>query len=484
MVYRNFFILFLFSFLPVQIVASGAIDSKSTNDELICKGTVSDIKIRLINDEYFVKYTFGEKKDNLLMHALEADQKLGVIKLLLSAGISPVLTNTNAQNAIMYACRYSSDSAVILQVITNRTLSKKAVRKRLLKKDVNGACAVDYAFEYSNKNALPIICKYLSLDDLAKYETQDITQGVKVNQSAEKSVSVPTQLQTHSAASLTPDASTVISTENTSNLQQKVTSPENSSLNTFPSASIPPVSTYHRIYLFEDIPDEPMPENEPDSNETKLVFIQDANVIDANGLTPLMKAVKAGDDRETNSLLFSGAQVNSQDKDGWTPLMYAVRYQSSEKIVELLIQNGAEIKARNNFGMTPLSLAAGYSYNPAVVSTLLSAYSITENEVFKSFIYAITNTTEKFSVLQETKLKQFIDKGIPVNRFWEGKTPLMYAAETANTTEPIAFLIKNGALSSLHSTDGKTAFDYAQANTKLPHNTIYWSLNIGSRKQE
>jgi ankyrin repeat protein len=38
--------------------------------------------------------------------------------------------------------------------------------------------------------------------------------------------------------------------------------------------------------------------------------------------------------------------VNSKDKDGWTPLMFALRYNQAEN-ARLLIEKGASLEDRN-----------------------------------------------------------------------------------------------------------------------------------------
>lgn len=98
------------------------------------------------------------------------------------------------------------------------------------------------------------------------------------------------------------------------------------------------------------------------------------------------------------------------------------------------------------------------------------------NDLLKAFIMAITsqsNTTES----QIAKIKLFIEKGISINRFYEGKTPLMYAAEFSKSTEIIKLLIENGASVSIRNQRGMKAFDYASKNVHLPHDDTYWQLN-------
>ena len=64
-----------------------------------------------------------------------------------------------------------------------------------------------------------------------------------------------------------------------------------------------------------------------------------------------------------------------------------------------------------------------------------------------------------------------------LNSFYNGKTPLMYAAQYCNSTSIIKKLLDNGAAVTIRAADGKTAFDYAKQNSSLPHDDTYWALN-------
>ena len=204
--------------------------------------------------------------------------------------------------------------------------------------------------------------------------------------------------------------------------------------------------------------------------------ILNPNEADNFGSTLLMKAAKNGNNWELKSLLTSGADVNLTDKDGWTALMYACRYQENVSIVDSLIDAGAQVKIKNKYDLSPLILASTYNGNPEIIKKLLNYYSVSEKEVLQAFVLLLTdNSSSDFSKI--AKIETFMDKSIPLNTFYNGKTPLMYAAQFCNSTSIIDVLLKKGAVTSIRSTEGKTAFDYAMENNKLKHDDIFWSLN-------
>lgn len=211
-------------------------------------------------------------------------------------------------------------------------------------------------------------------------------------------------------------------------------------------------------------------------SERNETIIENPDEKDSFGRTLLMKAAQSGNDWQISALLRSGANVNLKDNEGWTALMYAVRYQQSVSCVDLLINAGAEIKNFNNYGTSALMIASCYNDNPEIIKKLLSYYSINEKDVLKSLVLLLSeNHTSEYSAI--AKLNVFTDFSVPLNAFYEGKTPLMYAAEFGNSTKILKILTDNNALTSVRSSEGKTAFDYACENKNLKRDDDFWALN-------
>ena len=213
-----------------------------------------------------------------------------------------------------------------------------------------------------------------------------------------------------------------------------------------------------------------------DEDESETIYIAQPDKADSSGCTLLMKAAKSGNERDIRSLILSGANVNLKDKEGWTALMYAVRYQPNEAIIETLISAGSNVKEKNKYDISALSLAATYNENPEILKKLLAYYSASEKELMQAFILMLTdNSSSDYS--KAVKADSFIQKGISLNSFYNGKTPLMYAAQFCTSTTVIRRLLEYGASTSIRSADGKTAWDFAKQNSSLPHDDIYWALN-------
>jgi ankyrin repeat protein len=76
--------------------------------------------------------------------------------------------------------------------------------------------------------------------------------------------------------------------------------------------------------------------------------------------TKLIDAVKAGDYDEADRLVKTGADVNQQNDQGWTPLNFAAG-KGELPLVRLLVENGADIFKVGRDRRTPyeIALAAG-----------------------------------------------------------------------------------------------------------------------------
>ena len=479
-------------FLAIRISFCFAVSKSVLYDELMKDGDAKTIIKEFKKNPDMNRIRIGDDKDSLIMRAIKYDRPEEIIRLLLKADVKLSSKNKYGQTALMYACEYSSDRGV-LELILKKSGSKSAVRKKILKADKRGLSALDRARKNPDSSVSDLITSYLTEDDLNKASaptvilSEDGVQSVTYSEEPESlsNAAEPAELPAEEVAAEeknvpAPDVKpeepevteTAAVTEQNGTEESGAEIPEN-----IPPAEENSVDKYKKTYLYDYMLPETLPAAEDSSAEPeKLAEIKNPDKRDKNGRTALMKAVKSGNDWEIRSLLKSGADVNISDSDGWTALMYAVRYQNSLDTVNILLKNGADIQSVNKYGYSALQLAASYSSNPDVLKKLLSLYPSGTNEIFRAFVLSLSSSPENLAA-QFAKIEAFIDFGVPLNRFYEGKTPLMYAAEFSSSTQIIKLLLDNGAVPAIRSAEGKTAFEYAKLNTQLEHDETYWSLN-------
>ena len=95
------------------------------------------------------------------------------------------------------------------------------------------------------------------------------------------------------------------------------------------------------------------------------------------GWTPFLRACRAFYEPEVIKLFLEhGANINSKNKDGETPLHIMAQHRSSYDCMELLIAEGAKVDAQDNDGWTPLMNAV---HHPQAMMRKDVIYGLAEN---------------------------------------------------------------------------------------------------------
>ncbi len=79
----------------------------------------------------------------------------------------------------------------------------------------------------------------------------------------------------------------------------------------------------------------------------------DVDALDREGRTPLFYAVAEGEFEIASQLIMNGANTNARDREGETPLHVAAREYRPE-LIRLLLANSADVDAQDKHGNTPL----------------------------------------------------------------------------------------------------------------------------------
>jgi len=143
---------------------------------------------------------------------------------------------------------------------------------------------------------------------------------------------------------------------------------------------------------------------------------------------------------EAVRLIDTGADVDSAQPDGTTPLHWAV-YRKDTALAAALLERGAEADTRNRFGATPLGEAVKLA-DPALVDLLLDGGADPES----------LNADGQTALMLATRTgsadiaKRLVARGADVNarETWRGQTALMWAAD-GGFAELCEYLIGQGA---------------------------------------
>lgn len=172
-------------------------------------------------------------------------------------------------------------------------------------------------------------------------------------------------------------------------------------------------------------------------------------------------------------LLDKGATLEARDRAQNTPLHRGVRPRNNDATA-FLIERGADVKAVNDRGRTPLHVAATI-LRTDVIKQLLAAGASTDARdrdgatpfVLIGANYTATKNDHRIKKARET-VESMLAGGADINEAdGSGQTLLHRIARRGplSSEEMVGFLLKQGADPTIRDADGKTARDFAIANS-------------------
>jgi ankyrin repeat protein len=184
----------------------------------------------------------------------------------------------------------------------------------------------------------------------------------------------------------------------------------------------------------------------------------DQEVFTDPDVTPLMVALRDGDDVKARRLVAAGTEVNAADQSGWTALMGGAR-SADPTTARMLLAAGANVNARDNDGDTPLFVAV-FNRNVATASELIN-HGGDVNAISK---YGGTPLGQAAESCQLALVKLLLERGAEVNRLaFKGNTPLMWASRS-NCAGAVQLLIAAGADVNAKTAEGESALGFAESS--------------------
>ena len=178
------------------------------------------------------------------------------------------------------------------------------------------------------------------------------------------------------------------------------------------------------------------------------------------GQTPLFAAMIEGQSIGVLDLFKkNGANFNVADNNGQTLLMYAVKNNVNENLLNYLLTQKIDIFAQDKQGRTALDYAAASSFAKNITFLLLDAYvrdGKHQDAVNRAMIQAVMNPDVEV-------LKKFAEKGGKID-FAKQETPiLIIAAGKENMVENVRQMIKLGADAKMQTPEKVTPLHRAAA---------------------
>lgn len=172
----------------------------------------------------------------------------------------------------------------------------------------------------------------------------------------------------------------------------------------------------------------------------------------------LLDAAEKGDAPKVRQLLQARADVDVEDTNGWTPLIFAAKA-GNEAIVELLVRKGADVNHRSTteIGTTVLGFATGGN-NPAVIDYLLTHGADINGKARNGTTPLQYTCFQGNTNLAALLISRGADLNLPGQIDSEGHpwTPLTTAGNSRHV-EMIKLLIDRGALLEQTNEHGDTA---------------------------
>jgi quinoprotein dehydrogenase-associated probable ABC transporter substrate-binding protein len=184
-----------------------------------------------------------------------------------------------------------------------------------------------------------------------------------------------------------------------------------------------------------------------------------ANSQDGDGYTPLISSIRSGYVTVATYLVDHQAEPNLIDRSGWTPLMWAT-WGDNPALVSMLLAHHAKLDATDNDGLTPLGIAAQNGKAKAA-RVLLDAGADVNAPIAKGgytplMLGSISGSSELVTLL--------IERGAKVNAANAGGLTALMIAAAGNRSTIAGMLLRSGADANARSEDGRTALSIAQAN--------------------
>jgi len=204
----------------------------------------------------------------------------------------------------------------------------------------------------------------------------------------------------------------------------------------------------------------------------------DVNSRDTSGLTPLMNAVKGGSYELVRNLLAKDADVDLVDGDGWTAVMHAAWINEPKMIRTMGAGYGAKLDVTENLtDSTALGLAVQRGKALSAVALLDSGAN--PNTTMGEAKYTALMIAAKQGELPSAQT--LLQYGANSNAQNSGGITALMIAAASNSGDVASLLLKSGADPSLKDDLGETALAIAEDHKANKVLAVFKKLNVTAK---
>jgi len=172
----------------------------------------------------------------------------------------------------------------------------------------------------------------------------------------------------------------------------------------------------------------------------------DANAFLKDGATPLIEAVRSGNEPAARLLIKRDATIDGFHKDKTSNPLAVAAMNNDLKFIDLLAENGAALNAVSGDQRTALSAAIAVDkFDAAILLLKLGAKADNSSRTLNKVLASLNSKRSELAT-------RLIEAGAAVNPKDASKTPLQFAAEW-NDHAVVRTLIEHGAIPTLAAAD-------------------------------
>jgi len=204
----------------------------------------------------------------------------------------------------------------------------------------------------------------------------------------------------------------------------------------------------------------------------------------------LFSKVEADDIEGVKNLLNQGANINSKNEKGWTPLLLACLYTDPDgnKMAKFLLENGANVNCKSTYGFTSLMISTQYSKSKSDLGTvrLLLENGADVNIINVFGDTALTMAGQSFGYTSNINtIKLLLEYGADVNsKSHFGRTCLKSIIQSKRSDTKILKLLLDYGADPLDKSKGKFVYNYCTRPDfiKIISKRIWHIIHINIKK--